>query len=331
HLYWLFNCAWLCQAAHVAARLDIAERLRDGPLTARELAAQCGAQETQLLQVLRALAGFGVFSQDAQGRFRLNAQAEPLLHNAAFSLRSYAIVWGDQLYPAAGQMLEQVRTGKTGFEVAHGQTIWNFYEHHQPESDAFDTFMSDATNLHVRSITQAYRFSQHRRVVDVGAGRGSLITAILKASPDLQGTWYDRPEVLPEAQQRVAREGVSNRCELMPGNFLESVPSGADLYVIKHVLHDWADEPAQRIIGNIAQAMGAGSKMMIIEAVLDERDSVDGLGKMRDLEQMFWTGGRVRTRAEFERILAPSQLTITKITRTPIIDVCLIEIERRIG
>ena len=181
HLYWLLNCSWLCQAVYVAAKLDIAELLRAGPQSASELAAKCGAQEVQLMQVLRALAGFGIFSQDSQGRFALNSQSSPLLRDADFSIHSYATVWGEHLGPAASKMLEQVRTGKSGFELAHGKPIWEFYRDHPDASDAFDTFMSDASDLHSSSIVRTYRFSQHQCIADIGAGRGSLISSILKS------------------------------------------------------------------------------------------------------------------------------------------------------
>jgi hypothetical protein len=329
HLFWLLNSAWLCQAAYVVARLDIAERLRNGPLTAGELAKQCGAQETPLLQVMRALAGYGVFSQDQAGRFAINDQARPLLHDAEFSIHSYALVWGEQLYAACGQMLEQVKTGTTGFSLTFGQPIWDFYRGHPREANTFDTFMSAATDLHVQSITSNYRFTAFRRVADIGAGRGSLLSAVLHSSPHLQGIWYDRPEVLPEATARIQREGLADRCQLVAGSFLEEVPAGADLYLIKHVLHDWEDDMATRIVGNIARAMGQDSTLIIIEAVMDDRDRADGLCKLRDLEQMFWTGGRVRTRADFDRILRPAGLAITKITSTAIVDVRLIEVRRR--
>jgi hypothetical protein len=325
----MLNSAWLSQAVYVAARLDVAERLRAGPFTAGELAQQCGAQATPLLQVLRALSGYGVFTQDGQGRFALNDMAQPLLHDALFSIQPYVRVWGEQLFPAAGQLLRQVQSGKSAFELAHGQSIWEFYRAHPSEGDIFDAFMSAATDMQNGFIAAALHFASFRRVVDVGAGRGSLLSAALRKAPELLGVWYDRVEVLPEAQSRLASEGLADRCELVAGSFLESVPTGADLYLIKHVLHDWHDEPATQIVANIAAAMGEQAKLVIIEAVMDGRDRADGLCKVRDLEQMFWTGGRVRTRDDFERLLHPSGLVIQKITRTPIVDVCLIEVHRR--
>ena len=87
------------------------------------------------------------------------------------------------------------------------------------------------------------------------------------------------------------------------------------------------DASARVILGHVAAAMSPESTLLIIEAVLDPRDRKDGLCKIRDLEQMFWTGGRVRTRDEFEGLLPPG-LKIKGVTTTPIVDVCIIKVCR---
>jgi hypothetical protein len=327
HLYWLVNSAWICQAVYVAAKLDIAERLRERPLKISDLAEQCGAKQTPLLQILRSLAGFGVFAEHS-GYFSLTPKAKPLLLDDPYSVHAYVILWGEQLYLAAGNMLKQVQDGIPAFESHFGQPIWKFYEDHPVEADVFDKFMSCATDAHNRFITGAYDFSRNSVVIDIGGGRASLISAILSAKPQLRGIWFDRPELLEAAEARVAEDGHSERCEMVAGNFMEQVPSGADLYVLKHVLHDWTDDAARVIIKNIAAAMQPESTLLIIEAVLDPRNRKDGLCKLRDLEQMFWTGGRVRTRDEFQTLLRPAGLEIANVTATPIVDVCLIKVRR---
>ena len=152
---------------------------------------------------------------------------------------------------------------------------------------------------------------------------------MLRAAPELRGTWYDRAEVLPSARDPFVAAGLESRCEFVAGSFLERVPAGADLYTIKHVLHDWPDESVERILGNIVAAMDGSSTLLIIEALLDERSGVDGLVKLRDIEQMFWTGGRVRSRREFSRLLAPAGLVIEEVLPTPIVDMSVIKVRRK--
>lgn len=327
--HWMMNSAWLCQAVYVAAKLDVAERLRHGPLPIDRLATACDVQAVPLLQVMRALAAFGIFSTTSDGRWGLNAEARRLLGDDPLSVRPYALVCGEQLWSAAGRMLEQLRTGRTGFEHAHGAPIWSHYAAMPTDANVFDSFMSAVTDIHVRWLTAAYQFSRHRRVVDVGSGRGRLLSAMLAAAPNLRGVWCDRAEVLPAARELLADAGVATRCEFVPGSFLDKVPAGADLYVIKHVLHDWADEPAGTILKNIAAAMEPSSTLLVIEGLLDHRSGHGGLAKIRDLEQMFWTGGRVRSRAEFSGLLAPAGLEILGVVDTPVADMSLIRVRKR--
>ncbi|TWU18661.1 methyltransferase [Allorhodopirellula heiligendammensis] len=328
HLHWLLNSTWLAQAVYVAARLDIAEELRAGPKSADVLASKCGVQPDELMRVLRALAGFGIFSRDSQGRFSLTESALPLLHDNPHSIQAYSEVWGVQLYAGAGRLLEQLRTGEPGFKLQHGLPMWQHYEADAEAGALFDRFMSVTTDAHCRFIPKWFDFSKFQHVVDVGAGGGSLLSTVLHSNPKQRGTWYDRAEVLPLAQERIEKEGLGSRCELIAGDFLQSVPAGGDLYLIKHVLHDWEDSMATRIVANIAEAMSKDSKLLIIGGLLDETNNRDGLCKLRDLEQMFWTGGRVRTRSDFERLLHPAGMHITATTQTPIVDVCIIEVSK---
>jgi SAM-dependent methyltransferase len=324
-LYWLIGYSWIAHAAYVAVRLDVADRLRAGPMSAGELAMQCGVKERPLLQVLRALAGFGVFARDDAGRFALNAPAEELLRDSRSPVRAYARLWGEQLYPAGGKMLDQVRTGTPAFELQLGQPIWELYGSHPREAAAFDGFMSAATQAHSGFIVDAYDFGRHTRVVDVGGQRGTLLAAILERHPSLQGVWYDRPEQLPAARGRLAGGGLSERCELLTGSFLDRVPGQGDLYLLKHVLHDRTDEDAETILANIARAMAPGASLLVIEAVLAAGPNVDRRCALRDLEQMVWTGGTLRTRAELEALLRRAGLQLVGVTPTPVPDLCLIE------
>lgn len=328
HLYWLFSSAWLCQAAYVAARLDIAEKLRQRPLSVEELAEQCNVRTIPLMQVLRALAGFGIFAEK-KGKFHLNSKARPLLTDDPHSVHDYALLWGEQLYPAASRLLEQVRSGVPAFETQFGKPIWQHYEEDAQHSNTFDQFMSSATDAHNRFITEALDCSSFHCVIDIGGGRGSLISAVLNSNRHLQGVWFDRPELKDAAQARLASDELSDRCRLETGSFLEGVPSNGDLYLLKHVLHDWPDESAQAILQNIAAVMSENATLVIVEAVLATDNNRDGLCKLRDLEQMLWTGGRVRTESEFRRLLENAGLVISHILPTPIVDVRLILTRRR--
>src|SRR5689334_16564063 len=110
----LLNGYRVTQALYVAARLGIADRLADGPRRSDELARATGAHAGALRRLLRALASFGVFAEDADGRFALTETGALLRDDVPGSLRAGVIFYGDKRHWRAwGQLEESVRSGET--------------------------------------------------------------------------------------------------------------------------------------------------------------------------------------------------------------------------
>lgn len=323
-LYQVLNTAWIGQAIYTVTALGVPEALAKKSATCEELASMTGAKLPQLRQVMRALAGFGVFAIDRQNRYSLTPSAESLLPQNNEWMRQYILLWGEQLYQAGGAMLEMVKTGQVACEIALGSSL---YEHYKVEPEAntrFVDFMNATTDWQREILLDAYDFSSCRHVVDVGGGKASLLTGLLQKYPNLKGTILDQPHMESKVTARIGDLGLGGRCGFAGGDFFEAVVSGADTYLIKHVLHDWADEDAIRILQRIREAMAEESTLIIIEGVLSEENGTDRLVKLRDLEQMVWTGGKVRSSAEFREILAAAELEICEIRTTEVIDAKLL-------
>ena len=96
------------------------------------------------------------------------------------------------------------------------------------------------------AVAEAYDFGSHSHVVDVGGGHGQLLSAILARHPNLNGTLFDREAGIASATSRPG--DAVTRTRLIAGDFFDSVPAGADVYVLKKVIHDWDDERAAKIL-----------------------------------------------------------------------------------
>ncbi len=221
-------------------------------------------------------------------------------------------------------MFEMLKSGVCAFELVHGQPLYEHYKSMPQARSLFVDFMSAVTDWQAEVLVKAIDFQAHRHVVDVGGGTASLMTAILRNNPHLRGTIFDQPVQGDFVSERIRLAGVGDRCSFVGGSFLESVPQGGDLYLIKHVLHDWPDAEVATILKNIGLAMSRESTLMIIEGVLDERNGVDRLMKLQDLERMIESGGKVRTRDEFQALLHGAGLRLLDVQRTSLLDGCLI-------
>jgi len=312
----MLNSFLTVQALHVAAVLDLAGRLANGPLGADELANDTGADRDSLYRLLRMLTGLGVVSEEADGSFAVTSLGATLRSDAPDSVRDWALFVGaPEMWEVWGGLHDSVLTGDASFPRAHGAAMWDFLAEHPDLGGAFNRWMTRQSDQQNAALVAGYDFSGLHVVVDVGGGQGSTLAAILQANPSLRGILVDLPSVVSDATPlRVAE--VEDRCEVIGGDMFETVPLGADAYLIKRVLMDWGDESVVAILRNCAAAMPDEGKVVVVEMLLAPGNDPSP-GKPFDILMLLnQPGGRIRTEAEFRRLFSAAGLRLARIVPT---------------
>jgi hypothetical protein len=300
----LVNGYQVSQAIHVMARLEIPDRLATGPRSTADLAAQAGAHEPSLYRLLRALAAVGVLEELPDHRFGLTTLGQALRTDVPGSAAGWAAFIGRPYYwNVWARLYDGVTTGEHAFRLEHGKGVWEYRQERPEEVAIFNRAMNSATAAVSPAVLAGYDFSRAAIVVDVGGGGGLLLTEILKANRGARGVLFDLPSTVEDAQAFVAGSGAGDRCELVAGDFFKAVPSGADVYLLKSILHDWYDKEAGAILTTVRAAARLDSVLLVIEPVID-RPNVGPGPKFADLNMMVAAGGRERTREEWEELFA---------------------------
>jgi hypothetical protein len=301
------------QALHVAAKLRIADLLRERPRSAEELARATGAHVSSLHRLLRALASLGVFTED-RGCFRLTPMAEPLQTGVRGSVHA-AVTWYGEPWNWLpwGNLLHSVQTGGTAFEQVYGIGYYDYLGRDRAAAGVFNEAMASSTAA--GAVADAYDFTGIGRLVDVGGGHGQLLAAVLLANPAMRGILLDLPHVVDGAKRTLEAAGVADRCEVVGGDFLTAVPSGGEAYVLKSVLVDWDDERAVRILSNCRRVLGPRGTLLVVGQLLPDGNEPSS-SKFVDLFMLVLTGGRVRTQAECGALLAAAGFELTRIIPT---------------
>ncbi|MBV9582220.1 MAG: methyltransferase [Chloroflexi bacterium] len=312
----LVNGFEVSRAIQVAATLGLADLMLERPQTLAELANASGTHAPSLYRLMRALTNVGVFAESSEGEFSLTLQGEWLRSDLPDSVRFWAIATGSPSFWASWGDLEQtIQTGEAAFPRVHGVSNWSYRAHNRRAGAEFDAAMASNSAAVAATIAETYPFSQFNTVADIGGGRGALISAVLMTHPHLRGLLFDQPHVVAGASPLLERAGVLDRCEVIGGNFLESVPGGADVYVLKNIASDWDDATATRILENCRTAMHDQARVVLVEPVLD-RHSHPNLAVFSDLRMLVMNGGRARTCVEFERLFASAGLHFERMFRT---------------
>lgn len=156
-------------------------------------------------------------------------------------------------------------------------------------------------------------------VADIGGASGATLHALLRSHPGVQGIVFDRPHVVASAGAAAANLGLQERVTAAGGDFFESVPE-ADLYLLKHVLHDWDDVAWIRILKNCRRALRPGGRLSVIELLLGEIGQ-PGLAPLFDMGMTVILSGRERSPAEYRQLFEAAGLRATKVvqTKTPMV------------
>lgn len=307
---------WVARCVYVAAKLGIADLIKDSPKTADELATATGAHSPSLFRVLRALAAVGVITQDSDNRFGGTPLSQTLCSDVPGSIRAFAMTeLGEEHYPAWGELLYTVRTGGVAFDKAFGEPCWEFFRKNPENAQIFNDAMSGMTAQANEAIQAVYDFAGINTIVDVGGGHGGLITGILKKNPSMRGILFDAPQVIEGAKSPVEKSGVAERCQLVGGDFFKAFPEGGDAIVMKWIIHDWNDEQSVAIMKNCHRALPENGKLILIEAVVPAT-SEPHFSKFIDLNMLVMTGGRERTEGEFRELYEASGFRLTHVVPT---------------
>ncbi|GGL45732.1 methyltransferase [Nocardia jinanensis] len=302
---------WLSQAIHAAAALDIAGALADGPRDGADLARTVGADPDALQRLLRLLIAHGIFARRRDGRYTLTPMARALRTDAPVPLRDAVLFYGGATHRDHWTRL--VDAVRTGAPAVPARAFFDLVRTDRELGDMFHRAMSDIEGLGQQAVLTAHDFTRYRSIVDIGGGRGALLAEILRRVPNCTGILFDLPEVVADAPGWPA--GATGRCTAVGGSFFESVPAGADAYLLKHILHDWPAEQAGQILRTVRAAMPPTARLLVVELVLPEHDRPHP-GNFIDLEMLVNTGGRERSESEYRALLADSGFTLVSCTPT---------------
>ena len=192
----------------------------------------------------------------------------------------------------------------------------NEYYSNEIEKNRLDLDYFKLEGIRTKEIIARFLKTKNLKIVDVGGGNGTLISAILNTYPETVATLMDLGPVIEHAKRQLAGAGLTNRCEFVAGDFFQAVPAGGDAYILSTVICNWDEERAIIILKNCHRAMTKGSKLLLVEIVLPPGDAPSP-GKMLDLQMMIITGGRDRTEAEYRTLLEAAGFTLAQVVPTP--------------
>jgi hypothetical protein len=297
-----------------ACRLRLPDLVADGPKDADELAAETDTLADPMYRLLRGLAVWRVLEEMPDGKFGPTSLSDTFRSDRP-GLRNMTIMLSEEGYQAWGDLMFSLRTGKSAFENMYGKSHFERLGENPELAAHFNAAMVEFSSRVSGSFAAVYDFTGVQTVVDVGGGNGAVLMAVLQAHAGTRGILFDLAQGLAGAEEKFATAGVADRVTLQEGSFFEAVPPGADLYLLKSIVHDWDDERALAILLNCARAMHPASRLVLLERRMPERieNPEDAFTTvMGDLHMMVVLGGKERTAPQYRELLSRAGLRLTR-------------------
>jgi O-methyltransferase domain len=213
------------------------------------------------------------------------------------------------------ELLYSLQTGKTGFEKAFRQPLFDYLAERPVEASLFSETMVGFHGAEPPAVAEAYDFGRLGSIVDVGGATGNMLVHILKRHERPRGVLFDLPHVVAEAPAFLQARGIADRVSIESGSFFDAVPPGHDAYILSHIIHDWDEEQCSTILGNCRRAIAPDGRLLIVEMVLPEGDTPH-LGKMLDMMMLVGPGGQERTPTEYASLLGRAGFEMKRVVPT---------------
>lgn len=308
----IVNNYWQSCCVGAAAQLELADLLANGPLHIDVLAERTKTHAPSLYRMLRALESTGIFAQPSPRVFANTPASECLRRHSGGSQWAWiriALCADAPVFDGWRGLTQALQNGRPGFDQLHGITAWQYLQSHPQQGTIFNQAMRDLSASMTPAVTASYDWSQFPVIADIGGGIGAQLLNILDAHPSCRGILFDQPQVVEQAPQH-------NRMERVGGDFFAEIPIQADAYLLRWIIHDWADDKAIPILENVRKAARPGARLLLVESVIPETAGFD-MGKWMDLNMLVMAGGCERTAAEFRELFDRAGFELEQIVPTP--------------
>jgi ubiquinone/menaquinone biosynthesis C-methylase UbiE len=306
----LLSSLWVTRAVGTFARLGLADVMEEGVADHAAIAAARGLVPDRVYRLLRALSTLGLVTEPTRGRFALTPLGRLLSSHSPHNTRTTAIFLNDYFADMWTHLDDALAGELTAFEALKGAPFFEWLAQHPHEARRFDRMMLEVHGPETPAIVAAYDFSSFEHIVDIGGGNGSLLSAVLAACPKLRATLFDMEEAVAAAKR--GEGGPLPGVSFVSGDvFTTAAPAGGDVYLIRHLLHDYDDRDCVRILANVRAAMRPQGRVLVLEAPLPSDES-PGPGRWLDLQVMLLCGGRERTVEEYAGLFERAGLRLAR-------------------
>jgi hypothetical protein len=299
----------------LCAKLEIPELLQNKAQTIEELSEKTEMNKEALLKMMRLLVANNIFTEISAESFKNNEMSKTLISELKYLSQLHV----SQVFQESWRNLEySIKNEKSATKYVTGNSFYNYLnlDKNQEIRDIFDKAMVEIQSEDGRVIHDYYDFSIYKKIYDIGGGSGKFLSSIKRKYEHISATLFDTEKVI----NKINPNSIAD-ISLLKGDFFESIPNDGDLYILRHIIHNWGDNEAVQILEECVSETSHEARFLVIEMVLDtdseKKQTKEEITIYRDIHMLVALEGKQRTLKEFEGIFSSASLEIEDIILLP--------------
>lgn len=257
-----FTEHWKYLTVNAACKLNLFDVLASGRKTSLEISQYLSVAQQNIELLLEGLVSIK-FLKKENNHYSLNDLSILLTENHPKTLKYACLNWSRDHLEAWAALDESIKTGKSFFQNNYDVDFFTYLNQDKQKLENYHKAMFAYAKDDYQNLTDEIDFSQHKSIMDVGAGYGAAISEIKDSHPELDCYLFDLPSVIENCN-------LINDVILQPGDFFNEIPKVSEAIILSRILHDWNDEKAQEILNNVYKALPEKGQLYIIENCSDK-------------------------------------------------------------
>ncbi|KAJ3214043.1 hypothetical protein HDU67_002137 [Dinochytrium kinnereticum] len=226
-------------------------------------------------------------------------------------------IYSRRIWEHLENVVREGPAGKTGSQRAWGKDWVEMLATDPTYKTLFNDGMTSYSGMAHQFASKVFDWTSVKTVADIGGNEGQLISMIANEHPHITGYVLDVPAVI--ANSSIPQNPtLFNRIRLVRGSFFtpnEIEP--VDVYISKHVLHDWSDDECVKILKNIHSKAPSHAKLLNFDFVVPPPRQADNGSMGLDVHMMACITGRDREESELTELLGKAGWKVVRCVLSP--------------
>jgi hypothetical protein len=295
HIMQTATAFWASKTLLTAVEPELFTILGESLMSAKKLGGTIGLHPRGTYDFFDALVALGFLHRDGdgpEGKYKNTPETKAFLNKSHPSyIGGIVEMLNSRLFGFWNDLGTALKTGEPQNEIKHnGKAMFEELYSDEARLGQFLDAMSGAQAGNFNQLARKFDFARYNTVSDIGGALALLSRIVGDRHKRLAFNSFDLPPVAVHAQRHVDSAGMSDRINIVSGDFFVDDLPRADVITMGNILHDWNIDNKKILIKKAYDALPEGGVFIAIENLIDDARRENAFGLLMSLNMLIELG-----------------------------------------